>query len=163
MNFWMKCCCIPFCAWWKEAGCVQTHALQPPPEGQYLADSLQPLFVLPTPGARGVNSCVCLPRACCPSNCPVVRRRVPPQALSDSSKTLQAVQVLTPWAQTTPRLPWGTAGRPGLVLGCANLVALSQRWSTCLGRGHGGQGRWKAGGTRSSRRGVRQLLVSAWG
>lgn len=76
-----------------------THALQPPPEGQCLAHSLQPLFVLPIPsaaGAEGLNSCVCLPRACCPSNCPVVRRRVPPEALSDSSKTLQAVQVLTP-------------------------------------------------------------------
>lgn len=138
---------------------MQTHALQPPPEGQYLADSLQPLFVLPIPSLLGgANSCVCLPRAGCPSNCPVVRRRVPPEALSDSSKTLRAVQVLTPSAQTTPRLPWGTAARPGLVLVCANLVALSPGWSTCLGRGPGGRGSWKAGRTR---RGVQQLLVSA--
>lgn len=76
------------------------------------------LFVLTIPsaaGAKGVNSCVCLPRACCPSNCPVVRRRVPPEVLSDSSKTLQAAQMLTPRAQTTPRLPWGIAVRRGLV------------------------------------------------
>lgn len=168
INFWIKCCCVLFCEWWKEAACEQTHALQPPPEGQYLADSLQPLFVLPIPsaaGAGGVNSCVCLPRAGCPSNCPVVRRRVPPEALSDSSKTLQAVQVLTPWAQTTPRLPWGRAARPGLVPVCANPVALSPGgFVTAMehlpGEGTRGPGKWKVGGTR---RRVRQLLVSAWG
>lgn len=53
INFWIKCCCVPFCWWWKEAVCVQTHALQPPPEGRYLADSLQPLFVLPIPALLG--------------------------------------------------------------------------------------------------------------
>lgn len=114
--------------------CVCRHTPCSPLPGGNTLQTVCSLFVLPIPGAKGVNSCVCLPRACCPSNCPVVRRRVPPQGLSDSSKTLQAVQVLTPWAQTTPRLPRGIAWSPGLVLGCV------QTWWLCHRDGAPAQG-----------------------
>lgn len=71
--------------------------------------------------------------ACCPSNCCVVRRRVPPKALSDSSRGLASNSVVDPLsAHSSHRLPRGIAGRFR-----AKPASLLCHWggSTCLGRG----------------------------
>lgn len=51
--------------------------------------------------------------ACCPSNCYVVRRRVPLKALSDSSKSLASNSDVDPLStnNSLSRPPWGIAAR----------------------------------------------------
>ena len=83
-------------------------------------------------------------------------------------KALQAIQMLTPWAQTTLRAARLGAQLPdevwcSCVCKAGGCWLCHRGWSTCLGRGPRGQGRWKAGGTRRGRRRVWQLLVSARG
>lgn len=135
--------------------CANTHPAETPPAGRCLADvPAAPRSLCSRHSQRGwgeggllwrrrVNSCVRLPRACCPSNCGVVRRRVPPKALSDSSKSLASNSDVDPLSANNSPLPWGIASRRGLVLVCVQTrrLALSPGWSTCLGRGARGQGR----------------------
>lgn len=135
--------------------CVYTHTLQTPLGEQCLADvSAAPCSLCsrhPQCGwGEGVllqpaNSCARLRRACCPSNCCVVRRRVPPKALSDSSKSLASNSDVDPLSANNSPPALGIASRRGLVLVCVQTrrLALSLGRSTCLGRGARGQ----AGGT----------------
>lgn len=99
--------------------------------------------------AARVNSSARLPRACCPSNCCVVRRRVPPRALSDSSGGLASNSDVDPLSANNSlrRPPRGIAGR--FSAKPAAPCALSPGW----GAPARGQGRWKAGGTRRETRG----------
>lgn len=98
--------------------------------------------------------------ACCPSNCCVVRRRVPPKALSDSSRGLASNSDVDPLsAHSSHRLPRGIAGRFR-----AKPASLLCHWgrSTCLGRGWGA-GKVKSWWDSEGRREGQQLLVSALG
>jgi len=106
-----------------------------------------------------VNSRTRLPRACCPSNCCVVTRRVPQKALSDSSKSLASNSDVDPLsANNSPsRPPWGTASRRGLVLVCVQsrrLLALSPGLEHLPGEGTQGPGKvkgwWDSQGEKES-------------
>lgn len=136
---------------------MQTHTLQTPPAGRCLAAvSAAPCFLCSRHPQRGwaegvllwwwVNSCVRLPRACCPSNCCVVRRRVPLKALSDSSKSLASNSDVDPLStnNSPPALRHSCKRFSACIYVCVHKPGgrLCHRgWSTCLGRGARGQGR----------------------